>query len=301
MNNYDDMCFVIREFLLKITDMIYIDYILKCPYNPQLNQINLQEIKLLSLKQLLEDNSLLYDDDKFNKKRNIKATLMDVKTHNISLLLPLNTSKNKDNSVLQIKKEASQINIATVDELAGKNDFEPRSGQKRTKKFKRIQNVSSGNKDKNNLTDNEKSENYKNQYKTYHYKYNEGDNSEDNDDDENSRNNTHKMDHIYLNEDSFNININNNNINHNTKNPNANILGKNYNDLNANTQRNSNNNISNNANDSEIIKRFKEKTVSPSTAATDKSNYLNQGNINSSKRTVGERDAEIGRNLKDLK
>lgn len=264
--------------MIRFSNIVYVDYIIKCPYNSNNNEINLQDIKLMTISHLNEKVNASTDEiEKFATGRNILSAYMDVKKHKINIVNSKNHEK-ENNSILQIKKEVSHLNLATNDNLSGNNKIDlSKVGAKKPKKFKRIGFDNLNDKNINN-PDHHKSRANNNKY-TY----------EEEDEENNSRENSHRMDNIYLN-DSYAINVN-----LKYKESKLNTIGKTSNDYNVNDM-NRIANINNIGSDIEILRSYKEKQISPSTAATEKSYY---NGVSISKRILN--DSEIGRNLNDLK
>jgi len=262
--------------MIKFSDVFYVDYIIKCPYNSKRNEINLQDIKLITISHLNEKTNISFDEiDKFNKQRNIISSFMDLKNHNLNFIKPLEEKLN--NSILLIKKDHSNhYNLGTTDNL-GENIKRielPKIGNRKSKKFKKI-NFNSSNETSNHGN----KSNNKEESKIKKYDY-------DDDDDNNSKDNSHKVDN-YLNDSYL--------FNKNIKDTNINTIGKIYNDYNVNDL----NRGTNIGSDNEILKSYKDKQKSPSTAATDKT-YYNNGinNINLKKLYI---DNELGRDLYNLR
>lgn len=276
--NVSDLCFIIKELMIKLSYNVYVDYIIKCPYNSTNNEINLKDIKLMTIAHLNEKVNTSYDEnDKFKKERNIISAYMDVNNHKVNIISPNNNEK-ENNSILQIKKEVSQLNLATNDNLAEKRKIElPKNGAKKQKKFKKpsFENTNDGNnKNINN--------NIKEGTNIQKYIY-------DDDEDNNSNENSHRIDNNYLN-NSYAINANSN-----YKDSKLNTIGKTYNDFNVN-EMNQMGNTNNIGHDIEILKNYKDKQITPSTAATEKSYY---NGLTNSKRVLNE--SELGRSISNLK
>jgi len=274
--NAEEFCFIIKELMIKISEFLYVDYIIKCPYNSKTNEINLQEIKLITYSNLNEKNNVSYDEiEKFDKQRNILSAYMDVKSHKISVIRS-NEADKLNNSILHMKKDMSQLNIATYDNLARFKKIElPKGNNKKSKIFKKIS--------FNNIKDDSKNVNNNNKEESniQSYKYEE-------DEENTSKYNSHKIENNYVDDSNiFNYNIN-------VKDSNLNTLGKNYNDFNANDF-NRINQINNIGSDIDFLKSSKEKQISPSTEATDKSGYYTGVQNTNSKRIIN--DSEIGRDL----
>ncbi len=270
------MCFIIKELMIKLSCYVYVDYFIKCPYNSANNEINLQDINLVTIANLTQKTEASYDENvKYEKKRNILSAYMDEKTHKINVIFSNNSEKG-NNSIIQIKKDVSHLNFATNDNLALNNRIVlPKNGAKKPKKFKKIS--------FNNIND----VNINNS----HNKKNIGANiqrSFDDSEENNSKENSHRIDNNYS-RDSYDINANSK-----YKDSKLNTIGKTYHDFNVN-EINRMENLNNFGGDNDILGRYKEKQISPSTAATEKS----YSNAASSKRIINE--ADLGRNLSNLK
>lgn len=261
--------------MIRFSKIVYVDYIIKCPYNSTNNEINLQDIKLITIAHLNEKVNASCDEiEKFGTGRNILSACMDLKSQKMNIINPIKNGK-ENNSILHIKKEVSHLNLATYDNLAGSNKIElPKVGTKKPKKFKKL---SFNNINENNKTN---SENNKEIRKNQKYSY---DDEEENE----SRENSHTIDNNYLN-DSYGVNVNSK-----YGDSKLNKIGKTLNDFNVNDM-NRMGNLNNLAGDMEI--RYKEKQISPSTAATEKSYY---NGVSNSKRVLN--DSELGRSLANMK
>lgn len=102
--------------MIKISDTFYVDYLLKTPYNKERSEINLLDLKVITIKQLMRKSDSPYDDeDKYNKTRNILCSYMDVKHYNLNLIKPPVPEK----ILHPIVKEISIVS----NENANKGDF----------------------------------------------------------------------------------------------------------------------------------------------------------------------------------
>ena len=281
MVKIEDLCFIIKELMVIFCHYVYIDYVIKCPYNPTSNEINLQDIKLITIPHLNEKLNSSYDEnDKFKKERNIISAYIDKKNHNINIINP-NHNEKENNSIIQIKKGVNHLNLATNDYLARNNIIElPKIGAKKPRIFKNVSfnNISETNKN----TNKDKNEGAK--IKKYSYDYDDDD-YQDND----SRENSHRLDNNYLNY-SYAISASSK-----YKDSKLNTIGKTYNDLNINDI-NQMANVNNLGSNVKILTSYKEKQISPSTATTEKSYY---NRITNSKRVLN--DSEIGTSLSNFK
>jgi len=251
--------------MIKFSEIVYIDYIIKCPYNSTNNEINLQDLKLITIAHLNEKINSSYDEmDKFNKQRNIISACMDMNNQKINIIKFNNYKEN--NSILQNKKEVTHLNLAPNDNLDGNNRIElPKIGAKKLKKFKKIS-VNNLNQINTNTFGN-KNKGVKIQKYTY-----------EEDEDNDSKQNSHRIDNNYSN-DSYSK----------YKDSKLNTIGKATNDFNVNE-------INRIGSDLEILRAYKDKQISPSTAATEKSYY---NGLTNSRRILN--DSELGRNLSNLK
>lgn len=267
----NDLCFIIKELMIKFSDIVYVDYIIKCPYNSTNNEINLQDLKLITLSNLNEKLNTTQDEiDKFNKQRNIISPCMNVNNHKINII-NFNIDFRENNSILQIKKEVSHVNLVNNDKLARNTEL-LKVGTKKPKKFKKISFNNLYSSDKDNLNNNRK-ENMNIQ------KY-----TNENDEEMNSKENSHRIDDNYIN-GSFSK----------YKDTKVNSIGKKVNDFNVN-EINRMGNLFNMGNDLEILRGYKDKQISPSTAATEKSYHIGVAN---SRRILN--DSELGRSISNLK
>ena len=133
--------------MIKISDTFYVDYFLKTPYNKERSEINLLELKVITIKQLMRKSDSPYDEDKFNKTRNILNSYMDVKHYNLNLIKPPVPEK----ILHPIVKEISIVS----NENANKADFtSQKSNPKNTKNNYENSNTNNNNKINNiNIND----------------------------------------------------------------------------------------------------------------------------------------------------
>jgi len=267
--------FIIKELMVKFSEVFYIDYIIKFPYNYKKNEINLKDIIFVKLKHLNQKNNISIDEmDKYNKKRNIISSYTDVKNHKINIIHPI--KENYNNSLIEIKKykNIDFNDIKNYDSLPKNKKIElPNIEKKKSKIFKKINfNISNDiqNNNESNQTDNL---NFKENNLYNCEEYMNGNSKDDSQKFENFINNS------YL-------------LKKNMKDFDKNTIGKNYNDYNAKEI----NKFDKIINDFENLKSYKDKKISPNTAPTEKSNKR----LNYTKNEIYYEN-EIGRDLYNLK
>lgn len=95
--NFDDLCFVIRELMIKLVDEFNVDFILRCPFDSDSKQLNLKEVKLLTISQLCEIKETSFsEEEKFNKPRNIIRSYMEIKLDNLQIIKPIKNNLSND-------------------------------------------------------------------------------------------------------------------------------------------------------------------------------------------------------------
>lgn len=142
-----NMCFVIKELMIKLVEEFNVDFILKCPFDPRNKQINLKEVKVVTEGQLSDAKETSYDqEEKFDRSRNIIRSYMEIKLDNLELLKPTNNNiVMNTNTIMQLQNlENPRYIIRKTNEnmeIDNKNDKEiekevPKKGKKRSKIFK---------------------------------------------------------------------------------------------------------------------------------------------------------------------
>ena len=188
-----DICFVIKELMIRLVDYFFVDFILKCPFDSESKEINLKEVKLITLRQLCEIKENSYIElDKFNSSRNIIRSYMDMKLDNLRIIKPFENhlNDNVDNIIKSKIRNTNDDNNNKYDNNVNNDksynniekdfDINVKKERKRSKKFK------NNNNEKINLSNNI----------SYYYEYknknnNDISNSKVNDNNEDIENNNH--------------------------------------------------------------------------------------------------------------
>jgi hypothetical protein len=193
--------------MIKLVDNFYVDFILKCPFNPQSNEINLNEVKLITYSQLcdIKENSS-FEEDKFNRPRNIIRSYMDIKLDNLKIIKPFkNYLVENTNNIKELKNEINIKNNNDNNIVEKDLEINTNKNRKRSKKFK---NNNSNIELLNNMHNYDNSKNKRNKNNDIsnsivNKNNNDSDNDNYNDKDNdvylssNSRQNSHKFENDY--------------------------------------------------------------------------------------------------------